>query len=509
MANIDFELRRRMLAFDAFVQLASLDKKEYQYKGVEWCVKNELNETAHATCTRDAGAIVRGGIIADDMGLGKTIIMIGLMCANSIGRTLIVLPVSLVKQWEKTILTLTGVQPLMYYGSGRKHVTREQLFNSDVVITTYTIVSVCLQENHSLLHSMRWKRIIYDEGHHLRNWRTNRHIACDKLTSDINWIVTGTPIQNRINDLFSLCSILKIRYSPEVHGTIMHNYVLKRTKLGVGLSLPSLSVVVKEVHWSNSLEKEIAMNIHESLSFTSSRPTQSSQAVPSGGNAFQTAFANDYTLSNLMRARQSCIMPQMLVSKLTKIVSDHNNDNDSEHQIVITNAHKNALQANSKIAAVVADVLARKLNGAGKLIFCHYIAEIDEIRSRLIAGGINHVSTYDGRNSRTNEPIDLSADVLILQIQTGCEGINLQDNYSEVYFVSPHWNPSVEDQAIARCHRIGQVKPVHVFKFVMEPFNNTTQQIASTEVVNEVVNVEYYINNVQNNKRHVIVNAFA
>ena len=61
-------------------------------------------------------------------------------------------------------------------------------------------------------------------------------------------------------------------------------------------------------------------------------------------------------------------------------------------------------------------------------------------------------------------------EVLILQIQTGCEGLNLQEHYSEIYFVSPHWNPCVEDQAIARCHRIGQKKEVQVYRFNMGNF---------------------------------------
>jgi SNF2 family DNA or RNA helicase len=59
-------------------------------------------------------------------------------------------------------------------------------------------------------------------------------------------------------------------------------------------------------------------------------------------------------------------------------------------------------------------------------------------------------------------------DAIILQIQTGCEGLNLQEFYSEVYFVSPHWNPAIEDQAVARCHRIGQKKEVVVHRFQME-----------------------------------------
>ena len=82
------------------------------------------------------------------------------------------------------------------------------------------------------------------------------------------------------------------------------------------------------------------------------------------------------------------------------------------------------------------------------------------------------VKLYDGRTSKSDfEQIISTAQILIIQIQTGCEGINLQQNFSEIYFVSPHWNPAVEQQAIARCHRIGQTKPVDVFKFIMQGFD--------------------------------------
>ena len=62
--------------------------------------------------------------------------------------------------------------------------------------------------------------------------------------------------------------------------------------------------------------------------------------------------------------------------------------------------------------------------------------------------------------------------MIVLQIQTGCEGLNLQEHFSEVYFCSPNWNPAIEDQAVARCHRIGQTKEVCVFKFVMDGFDS-------------------------------------
>ena len=86
-------------------------------------------------------------------------------------------------------------------------------------------------------------------------------------------------------------------------------------------------------------------------------------------------------------------------------------------------------------------------------------------------------------------------DVLILQIQTGCEGLNLQENYSEIYFVSPHWNPAVEEQAIARCHRIGQKKEVVVNRFEMSGF--VGQKL-------ETKTVDNYVGSVQDCKRKIV-----
>ena len=84
------------------------------------------------------------------------------------------------------------------------------------------------------------------------------------------------------------------------------------------------------------------------------------------------------------------------------------------------------------------------------------------------------------------------ADIVILQIQTGCEGLNLQKKFSEIYFTSPHWNPFVEEQAIARCHRLGQSFDVDVFRFTMDRFDYDTLE--------ESLTLESYINNIHFNK---------
>ena len=132
-------------------------------------------------------------------------------------------------------------------------------------------------------------------------------------------------------------------------------------------------------------------------------------------------------------------------------------------------------------------------------MFCHFHSEIDIICKRLVEHGIQKVIKYDGRNSGGNNLLSISdvADVLVIQIQTGSEGLNLQQNFSEIYFVSPHWNPSVEDQAIARCHRIGQTQIVNVFKFEMSGFFKEL----NSEV--DPITLEKYINKIQEEKRAI------
>jgi hypothetical protein len=111
------------------------------------------------------------------------------------------------------------------------------------------------------------------------------------------------------------------------------------------------------------------------------------------------------------------------------------------------------------------------------------------------------VATFDGRTSNSSrfQILNEKNEALVLQIQTGCEGLNLQENYSEIYFISPHWNPAVEDQAIARCHRIGQTKPVYVERFEMCPF------VAEEEDVSDIstLTVDKYVGFVQQHKRYI------
>ena len=154
----------------------------------------------------------------------------------------------------------------------------------------------------------------------------------------------------------------------------------------------------------------------------------------------------------------------------------------------------NGTIGSSKLDAVSSKILSRRHNGRGKLVFCHFRGEIDFLRNKLSREGLE-VQTFDGRvkTSQRTSILESSCDVLILQIQTGCEGLNLQQ-FSEIYFVSPHWNPAVEDQAVARCHRIGQREKVDVFRFTMGGFDDD----------GKTKTLDAYSSSVQDMKREVM-----
>jgi SNF2 family DNA or RNA helicase len=457
-------MENRLNLFRTYLNRSQMEHKKYQYEGVEWILAKELQE--NPTCK------VRGGIIADEMGLGKTIMMIGTFVCNFLPKTLIIVPPVLLNQWYEQILQTTGHRALIYHGVNKKKITIEMLNKSIIVITTYGAITMNKKKmDPSLLHHIKWSRLVIDEAHNLRNSKSIRAISVKKLQGKIRWFITGTPIQNSQKDLFSLYSLMRLHSNDYYKNyiSVRNSYILKRTKAQVGILLPDVISDKNIVHWKSTQEMKLSEEIHSALQFSK---VSNHKYLNS---AFTQSFGKGGPLSLLIRARQSCIYPRLLSRVF------HGSD-----------FYKEAFSQSSKLDYVVNKILQRKDNNCGKLIFCQFREEIDEVARRLIAGGVQSVATFDGRTSKTErfQILKSKKDALILQIQTGCEGLNLQQHYSEIYFVSPHWNPAVEDQAIARCHRIGQTKVVHVERFEMSKF-----------VEENTLTVDSYVVSVQNKKR--------
>lgn len=481
--NNDFEsmIAKRMEGFHYLIEKSNLQFKQYQYDGVQWCLSNELRPSPPGN--------TRGGFVADEMGLGKTLTMIGTMFVHFLPRTLIVVPPVLIHQWYNEIYKVTGHKALMFYGSEKKNITQEVLMKSPIVLTTYNMI---LPDN-CILKNITWSRVIFDEAHHLRNPNTKRYISSQQIKARIRWLVTGTPIQNKKKDFYTLCSAAGMKSSffmnPSNLRIIQSCFVLRRTKIQVGINLPPITITTCVVDWKNCKEMTLSKDIHALL------PNQTN-VFNSKKSSITDLYGHAGILTALLRARQACIMPG-LMSK---------NMEPSYKLGLISIGTLEALKCTSKLDAVVELMLSRKENGKGKIVFCHFQNEIDTIAQRLLKGGMTKVVTYDGRNSGGQNLRDLSepADAIVIQIQTGCEGLNLQYHFSEIYFVSPNWNPFVEDQAIARCHRIGQLKPVDVFRFEMRGFEQETPIVSvSQSLVPRPITLEKYVNNIQNIKRDI------
>ena len=478
--------QEQMNKFTNYLEHGKLDKKQYQYDGVKWCVENETRP--------DPPGGVRGGFIADEMGLGKTIMMIGTFVANPMLRTLIVVPPILLSQWYTQIYKTTGHKAIIYYGLNKKKITQQQLEDSVIVLTTYSSTfqksgvkttfgksGVKIEKNieGTLVPRVGWNRIVFDEAHHLRN-NNSRHQWAKQLKGKIRWLISGTPVQNKKRDFYNLCSVLGMASSfytnPANLSTIARFFILKRTKKQVGIQLPDMNIDKTVVQWANRTEFNLSQEIHSHFKFSNVK-------FPATSNGMLYGLGENTHLSLLLKAKQMCVYPGLMIAKKEGFDDFKGKD---------------ALGCTTKIDEVVKSVVQRRNNGCGKLIFCCFRGEIDLIYEKLIESGMTDVVKLDGRVSgkKRGNILNKKNNVLILQIQTGCEGLNLQEFYSEVYFVSPHWNPAIEDQAIARCHRIGQTKNVLVERFVMGGFEEKS------------FTIEQHVTNVQDIKRQIAEEIF-
>ena len=487
--------------FNALVNRAGFGFKKHQLDGVMFCVQNE--KKIGASSFSPLSAPLRGGIVADEMGLGKTLLMIGTMFANFLPKTIIVVPPILIQQWAKEIYRCSGHNALIYHGANKKRVTFDELTSKKtcIVLTTYntllplkSLKSKALNKGASSdLLRVQWDRVIFDEAHHLRNFRTARFQWCKQISAPIRWLITGTPIQNRRADFYSLCFMLgfdKAFFKSKVYDPIAYikeNYILRRTKAQVGIDLPPVNRTNVVVPWKNVGEKMLSEEMHSLIT------KQSGVSCDKGGYAADMILSNIHDprallLIAMMRSKQSCILPLLMKKSIDSCILEDK-----------TGVYLDAVSSSSKLDAVIKTILDRKDNGKGKIVFCHFIDEIDTIARRLREGGVEKVVLYDGRTKSNKKRVFDKADVIILQIQTGCEGLNLQEFFSEIYFVSPHWNPAVEDQAIARCHRIGQLLDVEVFKFEMSGFG------VNADTLLESATLDKYVNQVQTVKRDIAV----
>jgi len=469
-----------MEKYNVWLKTAGLETKQHQLQAMRWALKHELEPSDG----------ISGGLIADEMGLGKTIILLGLMISNFRRPTLIVVPRPILEQWKRIIERYFGHEVQIYHGPALK-ASRKLLKSAataasasppPIVLTTYGIMQT--RKPGCPLYDVKWSRLVCDEAHHLRN-RGKLYRSMLRIKSEIKWMVTGTPLQNRKTDLQVLCTMLGLTPAfladPDKVKAIILRHSLRRTKKQVGIKLPPKSATEITVPWLSAEEAEFSKQIHAQVTF----PRVTLQNV----NRIM-AFLGNSTLAWFTRLRQVSVLPHLLQPKVDALIDDGIIDEDMS---------LSAIKTTSKLTAVAKFLKKRHNNHRRKLVFCHYHGEIDLLEAMLKKCGIT-TTIIDGRARAAekrfatlavpsedefrsvsqkwkNIPTELydhiadymAPEVALVQIQSTSEGLNLQ-HFHEIYFTSPWWNPALEDQAVARAHRIGQNQKVEVFRFIMENF---------------------------------------
>jgi superfamily II DNA or RNA helicase len=419
------------------------DLRPYQKDGYSWLVfLHELNS---------------GGILADDMGLGKTIQTIALLLWAK-GKykkklNLVVAPTSVVPNWEREISKFApSLKTVVWQGPNRSQRAPE-LEKADVMITSYAL----LRRDEELLQALDLRYVILDEAQHIKNPMSQTARSAKKLSSERRLALTGTPIENRLSELWSIFDFV----SPGLLGQLktfeeriarpidrgdmetahrlratIKPFVMRRVKSDVAEDLPDKieqEMIVPLAEEQQKLYKQILRQVRKSVL---------SEVEKQGVSKSQIQI-----LAALTRLRQVACDPRLM--KLP----------DTEFEA----------EDSGKLGAL-REIIDEAIDGGHRvLVFSQFVTMLNYIREALDEDGV----TYEYLDGSTKDRIDRvdrfnddpSVPVFLISLKAGGTGLNLTGADTVVHF-DPWWNPAVEDQATDRAHRIGQTKNVNVYKLI-------------------------------------------
>lgn len=447
--------------------------RPYQLEGLNWLLFSWHNN--------------RNCILADEMGLGKTIQ--SLTFVNSVweygirGPFLIIAPLSTIPNWQREFEAWTEMNVVVYHGSQQsKSMLQEYEFfykNEDgetikeitkfnVLITTFEIIVTDFQE----LKSFNWRICVIDEAHRLKNRNCKLLEGLRQLHLEHRVLLSGTPLQNNVNELFSLLNFLEpsqfassdaflnefgqLKSESEVIKlqALLKPMMLRRLKEDVEKTLAPKEETIIEVELTNIQKKYYRAILERNFSFLQ-KGIASAANIPN-------------LMNTMMELRKCCIHPYLLNGAEDQIQFDYKQTYGEDKEAY----YKALIQSSGKM--VLVDKLLPKLKAGGHrvLIFSQMVRCLDILEDYLVFRKYPF-ERIDGRirGNLRQEAIDRFSKpdsdrfVFLLCTKAGGLGINLTAADTVIIYDSD-WNPQNDLQAQARCHRIGQQKMVKIYRLI-------------------------------------------
>jgi SNF2 family DNA or RNA helicase len=439
--------------FEPISELPNLQGKlrEYQKRGVSWLQYLEQ--------------LGLNGCLADDMGLGKSIQVIARLLQekdekNTVPPTLLVAPTSVVGNWQKEIAKFAPhLKTIVHHGGDRNLDVaefKENCLQYDVVITSFTLA----RKDEKLFNSMEWQRLVLDEAQNIKNPKAAQTKAILKLSAKHRLALTGTPVENRLLDLWSIFNFLNPGYLGK-EAQFRKSFEIPIQKDNDRVKSTTLKklvepLILRRVKTDQSIISDLPDKVEQKLyaNLTKEQASLYEAVVKDVENKLintEGIERQGLMLSTLMKLKQICNHPAQFLQDGSEFSSERS------HKL-------------SRLGEMVEEAISE---GESLLIFSQF-TEICESIEKYIKHSL-HCNTYylhGGTSRQRREKMitefqdpETEPSVFILSLKAGGVGITLT-KANHVFHFDRWWNPAVEEQATDRAFRIGQKKNVFVHKFV-------------------------------------------
>lgn len=398
-----------------------------------------------------------GGILADDMGLGKTLQILTLLKSLDLKKPALVLcPRTLIYNWqEESEKFFDDLKTLVYYGSPEEREDMRQGFNDyDLIISSYSTISRDVSELNA--EDKVFSISVLDEAQHIKNHRTKRAKAVKNIQAESRLALTGTPLENSVEELWSIFDYLMPGYLGN-YSYFKKNFFNPINKNDEQQKLEELKEKVAPFILRRRKEQvlkelpEKIQNIHHVSMTQLQEDSYQTVLERVRGELYETVEEQGFNnsrinvLAALTKLRQICNHPSLVLGKEGK---SHNS---------------------GKLEALK-ELLSDALSGGHKIIiFSQFVKMLKLIRDELEKQGINFRYLDGSTRSRMDKVREFNndpeIDVFLISLKAGGVGLNLTAA-DMVIHVDPWWNPMVERQATDRAHRLGQENRVMVYKLI-------------------------------------------